>query len=246
MSTISDALKKAQKQRQGGLPAPAPVPPPHEPSRDIGIRHSHLPPPPRHASGKPSFILILICVSAVTSVVVFYCLRGAEVGLRQGYCSQGRQKSEARSQGGDDPLPDSHVAQVPDKKLPAVQPETPVPAATPEVREVPVKPATPVVPVKPEIAVSGIATNAENPVDVAVSQPPSHEPEVSRPVLPRVPRTDIPVLGGTFYSEKNPVAIINGSAMKEGETIGAYQVVKILPLSVKLKCDGEDIEIRLR
>ena len=42
------------------------------------------------------------------------------------------------------------------------------------------------------------------------------------------------------------MAIINGSAMKEGEKIGAYEVVKIATYSVTLKCDGEAIEIRLK
>lgn len=254
MSTISDALKKAQKQRQGGLPEPAPALPP-EPHHDIGARHSHLAPVPKHPSGKPSFILILICVSVVTSVVVFYCLRGAD-RLRQGYGGQGSQKSasfpeataarEVGSPSVGEPLTNSQIAKVAVEKLPVVQPEVPVNAAKSDGREVPARPEVPIVASKPEIANSNPATHASLPVEVAVSQPRTSEPVVSQPAPSKVPRADIPILGGTFYSEKNPVAIINGSAMKEGETIGAYQVVKILPYSVKLKCDGEDVEIRLK
>ena len=69
---------------------------------------------------------------------------------------------------------------------------------------------------------------------------------MSRPTPPKGGRSDTPVLGGIFYSENNSVAIINGSAMKEGEKIGAYEVVKIATYSVTLKCDGEAIEIRLK
>jgi len=69
---------------------------------------------------------------------------------------------------------------------------------------------------------------------------------VVEPSPPKVARTDTPVLGGIFYSVKNPVAIINGSALKEGEMAGAYRVVKILAYSVTLECDGEEVELRLK
>ena len=55
-----------------------------------------------------------------------------------------------------------------------------------------------------------------------------------------------PKLVGIFYSEKNPVAIINGFSLKEGETVGGYVVVKIMEESVTLKAGGREIVLRLR
>lgn len=45
---------------------------------------------------------------------------------------------------------------------------------------------------------------------------------------------------------QDPVAIINGSALKEGEMAGPYRVVKILAYSVTLECEGEEVELRLK
>jgi hypothetical protein len=70
------------------------------------------------------------------------------------------------------------------------------------------------------------------------------EPVAEKASLP--PPGPLPVLSGTFYSTQNPVAIINGSSLKEGETVGAYQVIKILPRSVILKSSAGDIELRLQ
>jgi hypothetical protein len=65
-------------------------------------------------------------------------------------------------------------------------------------------------------------------------------------VIEPPPQEALPVLSGTFYAEQNPVAIINGFSLKEGETVGAYRVVKILPRSVILKSSAGEIELRLQ
>ena len=70
------------------------------------------------------------------------------------------------------------------------------------------------------------------------------EPVAVKTTLPQP--GPLPVLSGTFYSTQNPVAIINGSSLKEGETVGAYQVIKILPRSVILKSSAGEIELRLQ
>jgi hypothetical protein len=69
---------------------------------------------------------------------------------------------------------------------------------------------------------------------------------VVKPVIEPPPQEARPVLSGTFYAEQNPVAIINGFSLKEGETVGAYRVVKILPRSVILKSSAGEIELRLQ
>jgi hypothetical protein len=197
MSTISDALKKAQNQRQGVAPVAPPIVEP-EPYRETGTRHSKPAPEPVRSSGQPSFILILLCVVIVLGIV-FYFLRGTTVTVSMN------------------------------------------PAG-----EIVGKTDIPVAPPKPEVADSTVPVAADRITEDKPVQGTPQINEVPRPVLPKVIRTDIPVLGGTFYSEKNPVAIINGSAMKEGELVGAYQVVKILPESVTLKIDGEEIILRLK
>jgi hypothetical protein len=186
MSTISEALIKAQKQRSGvqavdAIPPPAP---PLDPQKPVVI--------PPYASGRPSFILILACVTILV-LALFYFLSG---------------KREAVLSQGDFPSP---------------APQVEVVASSP-------KPEMPDMPVERAVIGAGSTT------DVAVIEPPP----------PKVARTDIPVLGGIFYSAKNPVAILNGSAMKEGEMVGAYQVVKIQAYSVTLNCEGEDVELRLK
>jgi hypothetical protein len=190
MSTISDALKKAQKQRMGRPSAPVTLP--KVPPLDDMKEKSKPEPVRERSTGNPSFLLILICVATV-AVGFFYYLRNTRVDL--------------------------HITEL--SPASAVHPEVPVVASEPVAV---VKPITP----------------------VSVGETTSAEMVVSQPIRQKVARTDTPVLGGIFFSEKNPVAIINGSAMKEGEMIGAYQVVKILTYSVTLKCDGEEIELRLR
>lgn len=75
----------------------------------------------------------------------------------------------------------------------------------------------------------------------------SDEPQVlPLPMPPPPPRENLPTLYGTFYSEVNPVAIINGSTVKEGEAVGDYTIVKILPRSVLLKSSGGEVELKLK
>ncbi|MEI8123446.1 MAG: hypothetical protein WCI20_15575, partial [bacterium] len=67
-------------------------------------------------------------------------------------------------------------------------------------------------------------------------------PKMERKPLP----ADAPVLTGTFYSPENPVAIINGMSLKEGEMVGTYELVKILPKSVTLRRNGEEIVLEIK
>lgn len=185
MSTISEALKKAQKQRSVILPveaiSPHVVPP--DPQKSVVI--------PPYASGRPSFILILACVTILSATLFYYLVSSREAVLRQG----------------------DLTISIPHTEVAASSPKLGVP-------DVPVEKA-------------------------AMRERSTSNVEVIEPVPPKVARTDIPVLKGIFYSEKNPVAIINGSAMKEGEMVGAYRVEKISTYKIILKCDGEEIELRL-
>ena len=199
MSTISDALKKAQKQRVAGLSSPAPVAP--EPPPDGGRGHAHPVPLPLCQSGKPSFLLIFICVAAIVGGLVLYFGRGVMFSVSRNTDGVTVRVSDIPS--APDPMPK---------------------------------------------AMAGVAMTNEGQsagrVEESVIQ--ATDTVLISPPPPKAIRADIPKLGGIFYSEKNPVAILNGSAMKEGEMIGAFQVVKIAVYSVTLKCDGEDIELRLR
>jgi hypothetical protein len=188
MSTISEALKKAQKQRSG-IQAVAEIPVPTSllplaPKNPVVI--------PPYASGRPSFILILACVTILVLALFYYLNCKREAVLSQG-------------------------------DLPSPAPQVEGIAISP-------KPEMPFMP--PERAAMGKGSTT----DVVVIEPSP----------PKVARTDIPMLGGIFYSVKNPVAILNGSAMKEGEQVGDYRVVKIQAYSVTLNCDGEDVELRLK
>ena len=67
-------------------------------------------------------------------------------------------------------------------------------------------------------------------------------PKAERKPLP----ADAPVLTGTFYSPQNPVAIINGMSLKEGEMVATYELVRILPKSVTLRRNGEEIVLEIK
>lgn len=170
MSTISDALKKAQKNREGNTPGAAPLHPRESPKIPA--------PSPPVSSSRSSRIGI---IAAVLSLCLAYLI-----------LQDFRHPNTLRS-----------TMAAP--KAPEV-PETPPPIASPE--EVPSK-ATP-----------------------------------SSPAL--IPPTDLPALAGIFYATQNPVAILNGAALKEGETAGTYRVVKILPYSVKVESSVGEFEIKLK
>ena len=57
---------------------------------------------------------------------------------------------------------------------------------------------------------------------------------------------DLPTLTGIFYGERNPVAIIDGQALKEGEKVGRFEIVKIEVLCVTLKGPEGLAELRLK
>jgi len=229
MSTISEALKKAQKQRLGNQVAPVPPPPPSEPPRDIGRVYTKPEPLPSQSSGSPSFLLILVCVAIVVGGV-FYYLRGASEVARTAETSQTPvTKPEAPAS---PPAPEGIV--IPPTSMSVVPQDgsagTPRPTQMQEIPQGRAKPSSLRSP-------SG---------GVGPAEPEIIQEVVSQPGQPKAARTDTPVLGGIFYSAKNPVAIINGSAMKEGEMVGVYQVVKISTYSVALKCDGEIVELHLK
>jgi len=81
---------------------------------------------------------------------------------------------------------------------------------------------------------------------VAPAEPGVAAPVVPAPVKPVVPPANLPVLNGVFYSEQNPVAMINGSALKEGEDIDGYKVVRILARGVILKSQEGEFELRVK
>lgn len=109
-------------------------------------------------------------------------------------------------------------------------------------------PAPPVAPAEPVVA--GVVPKAVSPgtAPVLVTRPVPvvAVPVVSTPGKPVVPPANLPVLNGVFYSEQNPVAMINGSALKEGEDIDGYKVVRILARSVILKSQEGEFELRVK
>lgn len=229
MSTISDALKKAQKQRGAGFPLPAPVPP-SEPSRDHNAGYSKPAPFPPHGSGNPSFLLIFLCVASVAAAVVFYLARRADRSPQRPVMPS--PEASASHAEGMPPAPVENtdgVAAAPSQH-----------AKSPGSREGSVPPA-------PVSRIIQSVVSESKPVVVEAVPPLQATGAVVRPpTRPKVVRSDIPVLGGIFYSDNNSVAIINGSAMREGEKIGTYEVVKIATYSVTLMCDGEKLELRLK
>jgi hypothetical protein len=119
---------------------------------------------------------------------------------------------------------------------PPAKTEPPVPTAVPT--------AAPV-PVAADVAAPGASGGpavAPVPTPIATASPaPLSPPRTSRPVP-----ADLPVLNGTLYSARNPVAIINGSALKEGEMVGGYEVVRIQPTTVTVRSNGREYVLRLK
>lgn len=115
----------------------------------------------------------------------------------------------------------------------------------------PAAPAAPVAVVVPEAAPAVVPVPAA-PVTAAVVVVTQAVPVAAAPVVapppakPVAPPANLPVLNGVFYSEQNPVAMLNGSALKEGEDIDGYKVVRILARGVILKSQEGEFELKVK
>lgn len=197
MSTISDALKKVQKQRSGieperWRPEPAPMPPPP-------VRRLESPPDPARGSPVGGVVVAVVAVVLGVSVVMMRCSR--ENAARAGKVAAAEK-----------PVAASVAARPPEKPAEAVREPAPRPVAE--------------VPGEREIS------REESPPLAAPEPPPEVPPHK---------------LVGIFYSERNPVAILDDFSLKEGETIGSYRVIRIQPESVTLQRAGErEVVLRLK
>ena len=208
MSTISDALKKVQKQRAADGP-------PRVIREGGNSRESSLPPPlpakppDKPPSRMPDVVTVVFLVVVLFLVGALFVARPWNTGTRR-VAEAGRQPNEK----------------------PVVVPVAAVPAVT-SVSSTPVPSLAPTAAVAsvPPVLVKG---------DAPVAPPPPVVP------APQPPPADLPVLNGTFYSPKNPVAMVNGFAVKEGEHVGAYEIVKIHAESVRVRAKGQDYELRLK
>lgn len=213
MSTIGEALRKVQKQRMTGIPAPQD--PPHAAS------HAPHPLSPGPSTRTPVFLAILIGVLLVSGAVL-YLFRGATFSI----VVDGRSLPFANT-------PENPRVSPPESKLTAT---VPAPAVT--------------VPVPPSVAGGTIAATpilTNTPPVVSAESPKQDKEQAAKPLRRNeIVRTDLPALGGIFYSDKNPVAIINGSSMMEGEKTGRFLIVKIGVYSVTLKDENGEFEIRLK
>ena len=217
MSTISDALKKAQHRRTAGNPEPAAPPAAHE-----DLPHPRGRSSARRAPTTPNLFLVAVLPAIVVSVILLCAIRYGLFGPPAKAPAEPDRQVEAPQ-----PPPLASTPVVPSSAVAPTEPaQAEAPPASPPKVEAPVAP--------PPVVTPAIATNSEPPV-------------VQAPPRPATPPAPLPVLTGTFYSEKDPVAIIDGFSLKEGETVGAYRVAKILQTSVVLKSSaGDEFELRLK
>lgn len=208
MSTISDALKKAQQQRA--------IRDPERWTREEPTRPEPVPPrmDPPVGSPTPSVVgrvLIVVALVLGMSVVVMQCgrggVKGGEGAKGSGFGVQaggGGRMAETTNDGRrpSDERPVDSQAKVVETGMPVVAVAVPVKVAE---------------------------TN-----------------KVAAPVVESGPLPPEPKLVGIFYSETNPVAIINGMSVKEGESVGGYVVVKIMAEAVILKARNQEITLRMR
>lgn len=208
MSTISDALKKAQEQRSAGRVGQWPAE--GGASRMIGKQAV-----PKDRSQLKAALISIFATVFVFSVALMIVFRPAGLQFRKS-------------------SPAAQVSAVAAKVPPAPDPATPPAAAPPVVLPQPTAQAPKI---QPPAVLSGPVVAETKPVDAA---------SVPREPAPRPPPANVPTLSGIFYSEQNPIAIINGASLKEGETIGVWQVVKIRLESVTVRADEQDVEIRMK
>ncbi|MEI6149831.1 MAG: hypothetical protein WCS01_12080 [bacterium] len=224
MSTISDALKKAQTQRTAGPPAVRTPPVPAGPE--------NVPPPPGQA---PPGRMYPVLVGLLAVVALFLALQ-----LWRPHKGSRPEVSEKQEGAPVRPVPAAMGPMV------SALPEGPVQALVPGVMTQTVvkaweNTATPPV---PEVKAGGlpVVTQLEAGATETIKPPPEAPPKTPA----KRPPLSVPVLNGTFYSPRNPVAIINGESIKVGETVGGYQVLEIREESVKLGYDGEEFVIKLK
>jgi len=218
MSTISDALKKAQETRIAGAGRPWPS--------DSGT----LPPPlagktnaPRDG-GKTKAALAAILIAGLVFAAGFLLV--------------------------------FHPGILPSRNGPTVKPLPALPApgvapTRPPAEFAPPPAAGPVVALsssKTEASAVAKADGAALPPAAAQDAQAAARVEPSPvPAARNSPPADAPQLSGIFYSEQNPIAILNGASLKEGEKAGSWQVVKIRLESVTVRSGGgEDVEIRMK
>lgn len=239
MSSISDALKKAQNSRVGDTPRsvsppPRAVPPQSEPP----------------STSSPSRISLTVSVVAALAVGLVIVLVATQ------YIFPTPRSAPSRS---DPPVAERGAAADETSRGVAVDPVASVPAkavdqaprSAPAVKPVPAKSdSSAPSPLEGEGRGEGAASvkpGARN-KDMPAPSPLEAEgrPEGTVVVSAKAAQEPLPVLSGTFYSEQNPVAIINGFALKEGETVGGFRIVKILPRGVILKSGSGEVELRLK
>ena len=56
----------------------------------------------------------------------------------------------------------------------------------------------------------------------------------------------LPYLSGIMYSSHSPQAVVNGVLSSEGDTVGDFSIVKILPTSIVISFGEQEHEIKLR
>lgn len=247
MSTISDALKKVQKQRAAGTPPPeigGRGVPPRVPAERLN------PPPVREPVPEPDRVKPAIVAMVMILAAVWLVIWLRHTPAQPGVMPESSPVAAASA------APAEIPARLPASDLPPVtaKADTPGPAKADPVVSVPV-------PVSASTGVAAVTLPAVSkvepsvpaePVPPVVAPPPvavAPAPVASAPpvVLSRLPPpADLPVLNGTLYAPRNPVAIVNGFAVKEGERVGAYEIVKILENSVVVRANGQNHELRLK
>lgn len=220
MSTISDALKKAQQQR--AVRGPERLAPPLEPvpRPELSPRRVEA----REISSTPSVawrVAAIVAVVLGVSIVVMWWGMGGGQSVKRG---AQREEREIGRGGNESGSRESGKRIAEGGKVESKGEEQ-------------------------GIGVSGgrMAGGGEPSALVATKAEQEKAAEVVEdPVMVPEPAGPMPKLVGIFYSEKNPVAIIDGFSMKEGETVGGYVVEKILSESVVLKTGVREIVLRMK
>ncbi len=68
----------------------------------------------------------------------------------------------------------------------------------------------------------------------------------TNPIKSYFPSGDMPKLTGIMYTPSAPKAIMNDMVVSEGEKVGNYTVVEILPDKVKISSEDKEFELKLR
>ncbi len=245
MSTISDALQKVQKQRAAHEPERW-RPEPLDPSPSPPLRRVEAPPQKARGTSVAGIVLAVLALMLVGGVVMMRCSPGNATRPSETVASIQPPVAAVAGQ----PPTGTEAAHLPVAAEATNSPVAIIAAAGPSAIVARVKePAVAEVVARgdtsapPVIADSGVREPA--PVkSVEVDKPaPVESVEAEESAGPvEVPHK----LVGIFYSEKNPVAIIDNLTLKEGETIGAYRVAKIQSESVTLRSGRREVVLRLQ